>query len=182
MVGTPGSGKDLLVQAIEDIGSLHAKVVPKHTSRERQLDDGPEMICPSDPNFDLQGCDIKYTNFTDTYGIKSEELWENLANGVTQVLVVSNVEAINKICSDFGGIVKVIFVNSELDRVEFRKEQTQLGKTEKYISDRVKDYDQAQLMYYQNILEFDHVLIYAGADEDLFDQIFRLFNHYEMTS
>ena len=78
IVGTPGSGKDLLIRAVNDLGSLHADIVPKHTSRAWRTDDGDEMICPSDPRHDLEGCDVRYNNYGDEYGVKSNEIWEGL--------------------------------------------------------------------------------------------------------
>ena len=57
--------------AVNTIGSLHAEIVPKHTSRLQNVDDGDEMICRAwldtdgkteiaNPNWDLDGCDVKY--------------------------------------------------------------------------------------------------------------------------
>jgi len=179
VVGSPGSGKDILIQAVNDMGSLHAKVIPKHTSRERQTDDGKEMICSNDKNFDLENCDITYTNYKTHYGIKSETLWEGLKKEVIQVIVISNVDAINKIISFFGENVISIFVHSQKSGENYKIEQEKLGLPKEYINERYLNFKKAWDIYFKNINLFKHVLIYSGSKEDLFDQIFRLFHYYE---
>lgn len=179
VVGTPGSGKDLLIQAVNDMGVLHCRIVPKHTDRKRQKDDSNEMICVDDEGYDLEGCDLKYCNYNNQYGITVDLLWEQLKMGGAQVVVVSNTEAINKLMRKFGKMVKLVFVHSEMEEESYRKEQRSLGNSEAYINARVEEYNQALRMYFLNIARFDHVLIYADSKEDLFDQIFRLFNYYE---
>jgi ribose 1,5-bisphosphokinase PhnN len=179
VVGTPGSGKDFLVQAANDMGVLHCRIVPKHTDRQRQTDDSNEMICANDEGYDLDKCDLTYNNYNNRYGIKLELVWDQLKMGVAQVLVVSNIDAINTLCRTFSSMIKLIFVHSEMDEEKYRSEQRALGNSEKYIDARVEDYNNALKIYYRNIARFDHVLIYADSKEDLFDQIFRLFNHYE---
>ena len=179
IVGTPGSGKDILIRAVKDMGSLHAVTVPKHTSRRREGDDGPEMICSDDPEFDLENCDIAYENYGNSYGMKSRELWELVGQGKTLIIVVSNKSAINQIMSMFRDLVRTIFILSEMDEEKYRINEKSKGFSEDYIESRVKEYKQAYDIYYANFTQFDHVLIYADADEDLYDQIFRLFTEYE---
>lgn len=179
VVGTPGSGKDLLIQAVNDLGSLHARIVPKHTSRIRYEDDGNEMICSDDPDYDLEGCDVKYENYGMFYGVKSELVWDYVKEEISQVIVVSNIEAINKLISIFGDLVVLIFVHSEMNPEEYKKEQLAQGKDLEYISERVNKYKKAFNIYLNNFSLFKHVLIYAGSPENMFDQIFRLFTFYE---
>ena len=179
VVGTPGSGKDLLVQAVNDMGSLHCRIVPKHTDRPRQSDDSTEMICIDDIDYDLDGCDIVYDNYENKYGIKLPLIFDQLAMGVSQVVVVSNIDAINQLKKCFSNQIKLVFVHSEMDEEQYRAEQRKLSKPKKYIEERVGKYRQALDIYYRNIASFDHVLIYSDSQEDLFDQIFRLFNYYE---
>lgn len=179
VVGTPGSGKDLLIQAANDMGVLHCRIVPKHTDRERQQDDSNEMICCNDNGYDLAGCDLIYSNYKNTYGITLGLIWDQLKMGVAQVIVVSNTAAINTLIAAFGRMVKLVFVHSEMDEKRYRADQRGRGNSNSYIDARVEDYNQALSVYFRNIGRFDHVLIYADSKEDLFDQIFRLFNYYE---
>lgn len=88
-IGNPGSGKDEALKTIRVQGILHSIIMPKHTTRARNEDDGEEMICPEDENFDIDSCDLQYTNYGSTYGINMQELHERLRDGISSSLVVS---------------------------------------------------------------------------------------------
>lgn len=204
VVGSPGSGKDELMTAVNTIGSLHAEIVPKHTSRLQNTDDGDEMICRAwidedgnteipNPKWDLEGCDVKYENFGTYYGIKTSAIWDRLRQGIMQVAVVSDSDALNQLKGKFGNLAVVVYVYSQISREEYREKQIEKklnpknrnAKTEltgddlAYIEKRVADFDKAWQIYVDNFMLFDHVLIYADMQEDLFDQVFRLFRAYE---
>jgi len=179
IVGAPGSGKDLLIRAVNQLGTLHAGIVPKHTSRARRGDDSEEMICPGHSNHDLDGCDIRYKNYGDEYGIKSAEIWEGLRKGNSQVAVVSNLDAIKELQQIFGEFMVLVYVHSKMDAEEYQREAVKYGGDAGYVKRRVAEYQHAFYFYLRHFLAFNHVLIYAGLDEDLYDQIFRLFRAYE---
>lgn len=179
VVGTPGSGKDILIQAVRDLGSFHAEIVPKHTSRKRESDDGNEMICVNDKKYDMANCDITYDNYDTKYGLKSSTLWRGLKNEKIQVIVISNIKAINDLIKIFQDNVIVVFVHSDIDKSEYKKEQLLIGKTEDYINKRFEKFEKAYDIYRKNFNLFKHVLIYSNSPEALFDQLFRLFNYYE---
>lgn len=176
VAGTPGSGKDELIRAVKDLGVIHAQIVPKHTSRTRRPDDGTEMICPGDRGWSLGKCDIIYENFGDRYGIESRRIWEGLAQGAFQVLVVSSVSALNQLQETFGDLVKFVFVHSEVGAEQYFRDG---GEDTEYLRRRTANYFSALELYVANIGLFDHVLLHAGPAEDLYDQIFRLFRAYE---
>lgn len=177
--GNPGSGKDILIKAVNDLGAGQAIVISKHTNRKREDDDGTEMVCINDPEYDLDNCDITYINYGNMYGIKSKDIWNGLEKGVFQVIVVSNFEAIKQIKSIFSKIVKIIYIHSEMHPNEYEENELKLGKDLEYIKNRVEKFEQSFNDYLNNFEIFNHVLIYTGSDEDLFDQIFRLFRSYE---
>jgi guanylate kinase len=180
LVGTPGSGKDMLIRAVNDLGAQHAQIVPKHTSRGRLEDDRNEMICPGDPGYDLEGCDIQYENYGDRYGIHPSKIWDILGADNFPVVVVSDIEAINRLRALFGELVLLIYVHSEKRAEEYKQEQAKLGQDAMYVERRTAEYRQAFDIYLENFLAFDHVLINSGLPEDLYDQIFRLFRAYEL--
>jgi ribose 1,5-bisphosphokinase PhnN len=185
IVGTPGSGKDLLIRAVGRLGTQHAQIVPKHSSRARRWwDDGDEIICREDPGYDLGNCDIQYENYGDRYGIKSSQIWEGLSDGIFQVVVVSNVEAINKLRDTFGELVALVYVHSEVDADEYRRIEAERKSDPEYldaeyVEQRVKNYRLAFDIFLENYLAFNHVLINSSPAENLYDQMFRLFRAYE---
>ena len=174
IVGGKTSGKDEIIRAVYELGGLHAQVVPKFTSRPRHPEeDGREIRCnyifEKDDNFDIGYrvlsqeddrefyCDIVYKKNDIYYGIDSKQVWEGLRGHKFQVLVASEVDAINSLRKMFGSLVKLIYIhgqNDEENSLEFQ-------------------------MYIQYFDYFDHVLIYESRKEDLYDQLFRLFRAYE---
>jgi ribose 1,5-bisphosphokinase PhnN len=178
IVGTPGSGKDILIRAVKVLGSRHADIVPKHTSRPQREDDGKEMICPGDDNYDFERCDVTYENYGDQYGIRSDKIWEGFRDHRFQVAVVSDLGAIKELQRIFGELLVLVYVHSDKSVEEYRKEEMKRGGVD-YVKRRVQEYEQARQLYLDKFLAFNHVLIYAGLEEDLYDQIFRLFRAYE---
>ena len=51
--GNAASGKDQIIQAVNDMGKLQAHILPKYTSRMQDQTDGEEMICQYVPRRDL---------------------------------------------------------------------------------------------------------------------------------
>lgn len=180
IVGSPGSGKDSLIRAVNDLGTQHAQIVPKHTSRQRWEDDRNEMICPGDKEYGFGRCDIVYENYGDKYGIESSKIWTGLRRGVSHVIVVSNIDAINELREFFGELVVLVYVHSEIDADEYRRREAKYAKATGYVEQRVAEYQLAYSVYLDNFLAFDHVLISSNLQEDLFDQMFRLFRAYEL--
>lgn len=177
IVGDPGSGKDFVIQAVADLGAQHAVIVPKHTSRKRRPEDKMEMICSDDSTYDLASCDIVYENYSTYYGLKSSEIWKGIRSGAFVVSVVSNVGALNQMKTNFGELMIMVYVHSQSTAEDF--EESALEQDD-YVRQRVKDFRMAFNLYLDNFLAFDHVLIWSGDKENLFDQIFRLFRAYEI--
>lgn len=53
IAGNAASGKDEIIQAVNDMGKLQATIIPKYTSRMQDEDDGSEMICQYVPKMSL---------------------------------------------------------------------------------------------------------------------------------
>lgn len=201
VVGSPASGKDELIKAVNILGSIHAQIVPKHTDRDWRWDDEEEMICErildstgqmvQNPDFDIESCDIIYQNYGTIYGIKTNDIWEGLKEGIHQVLVVSNIDALNKLKEIFGELAVFLYVYSEINKEEYMKKEYEKllergdvnqGETNEYLKKREDNFDMAWYLYERNFNLFNHVFIFTNKEEDLFDQIFRLFRYYENRS
>lgn len=198
VVGSPASGKDELIKAVNTLGNLHARIVPKHTDRNARWDDDNEMICKKifnsrgelvdNSDYDLENCDITYLNYGTNYGIKTSDIWNGFQAGIHQVLVVSNVKALNELKTIFGKLAVFLYVYSSITKDEYmKKEQMKMAQKNmldseggiEYLKRREENFDMAWNLYERNFNMFDHVFIYANKEEDLFDQIFRLFRYYE---
>lgn len=171
IVGGGNSGKDELIRAVQDLGGLHAQMIPKYTSRARQEDDEKEIKCNyifhktdnqkyvviSQEDNSRHECDIVYYKNNNYYGIDTHQIWNGLRKQKFQVIVVSEVEAINHLIEKFGSLVVLIYVH---------------GMDEE---DTLPEFQ----LFLENFNEFDHVLIAESRKEDLYDQLFRLFRAYE---
>lgn len=202
VVGNPASGKDELIAAVHVIGTYHAEIVRKYADRQWHPGDEEELIfqdiespdgsgvrVPND-EYRLDECDVVYENYGNRYGIDFKMIWDGLRKGVSQVLVVSNRDAINRILDEFDSFTVLLYVYSPITSEQYRK--SEIIKQEKkhaedsnyqidyaYVDERVDNFDMSWKLYEDNLLAFDHVLIYADKQEDLFDQLFRLFRAYE---
>ena len=167
------NGKDLIIQAVDSMGSLHASVIRKYTSRGKKEDDGNEIICDckfveSDGHFNqvktndgiFHPVDIVYRRNGNLYGLYSKDIWNGLKRGKFQVVVISDVDPINQIRKIFGGLVLLVYVHSH-----------NYGPSKKV--------DPEFELFSKNFTLFNHVLIYEDNAEELYDQLFRLFRAYE---
>lgn len=170
VAGNPGSGKDYIIKAANKLG---CKQIPKHTSRRRNPNDGSEMICCDDKDFDINGCNLKYKNYGETtYGIKTKDIWENLICGNShQLLVCSNVETIKALKEGFGECVVVLYVHSDITPEEYRAEEHRQGSSSQYIQDRINGFKNAHRDYVSNISLYDKCLIYADDEKELLRQL-----------
>lgn len=166
------NGKDLIIQAVDSMGALHASIIPKYTSRSLKSDDGNEMICDCKfekiengyrivtPDGDVCYGDIVYERNGNTYGFSSQNIWNGLKRGKFQVVVISDAMTINELRKKFGGLVVLVYVHSH----NYQKPNI---------------IDAEFKLFSQNFDLFDHVLIYENKAEELYDQLFRLFRAYE---
>lgn len=176
-IGSQGSGKDDALEIIRVQGMLHSIIVPKCTTRQRRKDDGEEMICPGDTRFDMESCDIQYTNYGTIYGINSNEIRQRLNDGISSSIVVSNEDALRELEKRFPSELVRIFIQG-LSKQEYILQQ-QGHLEEPYVASRIKEYEQADDFYQRNLDKINHVIINAGDSKDLRMQIDNIVNSYE---
>jgi len=164
IAGNASAGKDKIISAVRELGSTHAQIVTKYTTRQETEEDGSEIVCKTrkdgTPNpafsdkFDV--CDISYDRNGNTYRVNSTDIWEAMKDGLFQVVSVTEADPINQLKTKFGSSVVLIYVHS--DSITPPIELS---------------------LFVNNFDKFDHVLIYEDNYEDLYDQLFRLFRAYE---
>lgn len=175
--GNPGSGKDEALETIRVQGILHSIILPKHTTRNREPNDGEEMICPEDEGYDMESCDIQYDNFETTYGINTKELQERLDDGISSSVVVSDPEALAQLRKKFPQEIVNIYMQG-LSKEEYMiKEKNRLE--EPYVKKRIAKYDKADQLYYKEWMNFQHVIIDNRDLSDLKVQIDTIQRYYE---
>lgn len=175
--GNPGSGKDEALEIIRIQGILHSIILPKHTTRHREKNDGEEMICPDDEEFNIESCDLRYNNFGETYGINTEEIEERLKDGISSSIVVSNKDALDELKRKFPEAIVNIYIQG-LSKEEYIIQQKE-HLEEDYVKKRICEYEKADELYYNHWLEFNHVIINNGDLSDLKRQIDSIQRYYE---
>lgn len=135
------------------------------------------MICLGDELFDMDSCDLTYLNYGNTYGINIQELHERIKDGISCSLVVSNAEAIKKLKEQFPNELVTIYIHG-LSKEEYILQQKDHLEDE-YVKNRLEKYDQADELYYNQGLEFNHVMIDNGDLTDLKLQIDNIMKYYE---
>lgn len=68
IAGNAASGKDEIIQAVNDMGKLQANIIPKYTTRMQDEDDGNEMICQYIPK------KIKMHKYENDYKAERKEM------------------------------------------------------------------------------------------------------------
>lgn len=176
-IGNPGSGKDNALEIIRVQSLLHSIIMPKHTTRKRKKDDGEEIICPEDELFDMNSCDLIYDNYGSTYGINTQKLDERLKAGISSSLIVSKAEAIRKLQEKYLDNLVTIYIHG-LSKEEYKIQQKD-DLEDDYVKKRLEEYEQADELYYNNWLDFNHVIIANGDATDLKLQLDNIMMYYE---
>ena len=177
LCGSPGSGKDDILEIIRTECFFHSIILPKHTTRDRRENDGEEMICPGDAGFNMQSCDVQYQNFGTTYGINTREIRERLEDGISSSIVVSNESALKYLQGMFPNEVVTIYIQG-LSKEEYIIQERK-NSNDEYVQKRIAQYDNANSFYYTNWLFFDHIIINNGDLKDLKLQIHNILEYYD---
>lgn len=118
-------------------------------------------------------------SWPDKKGIRYQKMQEE---GRHCVLVASLPRIFKLVRPYFNGNIVTVFAYSEISSAEFER-YTKAGTVDK----KMVGFEKEILKYSKNIVAFDHVTIYAeqkvnkeadARDEELYDQIFRLFRYY----
>lgn len=168
IAGSPGSGKKILIQGANEVGCLQ---VQKHADRQRNPNDGTEIICKGEEGYNLKNCKLRYIQFGTEYGIETDKMWENLIMGdKPQILVCSHIDTLEKLKKEFGEAIVSIYVHSDMTPEEWLQKNNQQGSHLNYMQNRVLDYDSAFKNYAKHFSKYDKSFIYAGDKKELMKQ------------
>ena len=118
------------------------------------------------------------------YTIDMDRLRAGLSLGRSQVIALSDIHTILKLKQEFGDQVVPVYCNSQISKEEF---QRYAGGDEIGIAKR-EEFERQLTDFIENFMLFRHVVIYAenelghasdSRQEELIDQLFRLFRAYE---
>ena len=170
-----GAGKRTLMHAMYTFGSRTIKVIRKSTDREAQDEDGSEIITGIniDDKFDIQ-----YEFNGNKYGIKSSEIWDNLANGYPQI-VITNMDEFHQFTNIFGQTAIGVYLHATRTQKEILELQKRKLKSQEKANKKAQKMEEIYEGYIKNIANFKHVLLNTIEKEDLWEQMFRLIKYYQ---
>ena len=179
-----GAGKGTLMESLNIMGSQQIAVVSKMGRRaEKETDkrDGMIAIGPNGefpPEYDWRWEFHKGNDFKGIkYAVSTDEIGKNISENKTQILI-SNMGQIEKAKEIYGEHMVFIYLHATRTEEQIRKYQYESCKTGEEAETRIGEIKKVHEAYIENICSFDHVLLNTTYEEDLYDQMFCLIEHY----
>lgn len=179
------AGKGTLLETINDtLDPKTVSILTKKAKRDQKNSDKRDgMVAIGvngvfDESFDIRW-EFHKENESDKgteYAISSQEIEKNIKKNNTQI-VISNMQQFSMFREKYGNRVVFIYLHRLQSREDKEKyliehEVAENAKTKLNESDKVYE------DYIEKISEFDHVLLNTSFQEDLYEQIFTLIEHY----
>ena len=173
ITGPSMSGKTTAVQMMLESKRVKCEVIPKFKTRRKRLDDDSEVISVSSVPPE---CDLVYEQAGTHYGLSSSLIYDALKRGVSPIVILSDVRAIEDLRSLLGPVVTSLFI--------FREEPELRSMIEIASKRGVDDLNDTLLrlnkaraiyrIYIENIQLFDHVIINASGRRVLRSQVTKI--------
>ncbi|MCB1736027.1 MAG: hypothetical protein H6981_14725 [Gammaproteobacteria bacterium] len=174
--GNSFSGKDQLINAMQQMQRNRAFIYTKGTTREKRASDGGELAhMPADAFPDTY--DITYEKQGHTYGISTAEIWHGLSRDRVLLVAINDAEIIVKMKQIFGQSCVVLYLHFDQIADELEKQEgADIPANELML--RLSVAKQLEATYFHNLGLFDHVLLNTTNIEDLYDQAFNVYDYY----
>ncbi len=177
LTGASGSGKSLVVQRmlrLHDV-SFQPVLVPKFTTRSQRPEDQDstrprEVVCVTEMPC---ACDLIYEQYGERYGLRFQDLYEQLQCGKTPIVILNDIRAVEDVKTACGALVKSIFVFRASPSIESYRLLT-LGRGDADPDEYLKRYQKANAIYriyIENIALFNHIILNCGDMDELDLQI-----------
>jgi len=180
-----GAGKGTLMECLNIMGSYQISIVSKMGQREGKKNDKRDgMIAIGaanefSPEFDWRWEFHKGNNFKGVrYAVSITEIEKNIQDGKPQIFI-SNLGQIEKAKKLFGNKMVFIYLHATRTEEEIGTFQYANCKTREEAEKRIGEIYDVHKSYINDIANIDHVLLNTTYEEDLYDQMFRLIEHYK---
>lgn len=122
--------------------------------------------------FNQIGCDLVYEQYGQRYGIKLSDLYEYIRQGISPVIILNDVRAIEDIKTLLGKQCVSLFVFRDVPNLErFEKEGKIRQDSEKTIQTRYEKATAIYRIYIENISLFDRMILNVRNGEDSLNTI-----------
>jgi len=174
----PGAGKGTLMENLNIMGKDKVRIVTKMAKRSEEATDKRDgMVAIGDDGVFPEEFGWRWVFHGNTeYAVSVSEINANIASGHPQIFI-SNMSQMSAARALFGDRIVFLYLHSTLSEDQRRAHFVRkLGP--RRAEERVRSADRVFLEYVDNITHFDHVLLNTTYPEDLYDQMFRLLEHY----
>lgn len=176
LTGPSQSGKSLLMDKIiclaDKIGLSGRRFFPqkvkKYTTRHLRLEELAQIEKGETTDVEYarripDTCDLVYQTYGIRYGLATKDLEDNLMCGISPVVVVNDIRAVEEIRRVFSGKVLSLFLFRKIPELEdFKEEAKDRGNVlEQEILARYEKAIAIYRTYIENISLFDHVILNA---------------------
>lgn len=175
--GSTVSGKNELAKSMQHVQRTNIEAYIKFTNRPKRNGDSDQLRHVSSKELQEKS-NLTYDKQGYEYGISSAELWGRLSDGYIQILVLNDLDALQKMKSEFGGLCTTLFLHSNLQSDEIERHLLSCGLSAREVSKRVSVANELSKSFTERAFLFDHVLLNTTAIEDLYDQAFAILDHY----
>ena len=180
-----GSGKGMLMESIQDvIGTDQIHIVKKEAKRNPKSEDRRDgMVAIGENGHFSTGFNLKWTfhkgeiHKGTEYAVCEKEIRDNMATGKFQIFI-SNIGQIERFEKLFGEHAVFLYLHATRSDEDIKKYQNSRCVTKEEADQRIKEIEEVHKSYIENITKFDHVLLNTAFPEDLYEQMFRLVDHY----
>jgi guanylate kinase len=181
LTGASASGKSYVIEKIIEVsnefhntGSSFTPVpFPKYTTREYRATEiakkqKKEFVDVISVDEIPSECDLVYRAYGKEYGLKTEDLKENLDKGKSPMVVINDIRAVEELKTVFSGKVLSLFLFRNVPNFEeFKEEANRRGNvSDKELLERYIKATALYRIYIENITVFDRVILNVKEEKD----------------
>lgn len=176
LTGPSQSGKSLVMEKIISIADrinlsgrrFFPKKIRKYTTRQLRLDELERIEKGEKADVEFtksipDTCDLVYQTYGIRYGLATKDLEECLNQGISPIVVVNDIRAVEELRKVFSGKVLSLFLFRKIpELIDFKEEAKERGNVSE--TEIIARYEKAiaiYRVYIENISLFDHVVLNA---------------------
>nr|WP_320022751.1 hypothetical protein [uncultured Draconibacterium sp.] len=118
LFGAPGSGKSEVCNILKSKLHNNIEIIRKETTRPARKTDSNEIIHVENIS---SKCDFRYSQYKYDYGFSSKEIWDNLKNNRSVIVIVNDIRTIKLLNRKFGNLTFNIYIHSNINKNKIEK-------------------------------------------------------------
>ena len=186
VAAAPKSGKGVLMEALNEIGSRRIKIVTKKAKRDPHGQDRRDGMIAVGVNggfgkdFDIRWTFHKGKHYKGTeYAISSQQIESNIQNNLHQI-VITNMDQFDRLKALYPENSVFVYLHGLYNDLDIRKFQIENTANDNEAKQKILEIQHVYEQYKTSIHKFSHVILNTTNIEDLYDQMFNLIRSYNV--